>query len=234
MEKSVKRVDSIEDMFDILDGVAAKRKRYTEIVTEYLKQKPRVPFYKVWYEDCNDNEYTFLKPICEDDMADIIATARQFDPDDECDLADNISEESETFSDKKYFQMVGRFGYDLYITAIDLDKKYYCYKFRFANFENGIDQKPEIFDAMLYLTDEDYIYLTVEHMLYPSFSLARLRKKRSELYDDICSIAEQMIREKEIETSAVLDIIPQLYLAEFTEIKEDAERLLGSIESKIY
>jgi hypothetical protein len=61
-----------------------------------------------------------------------------------------------------------------------------------------------------------------------------LRKKRSELYDDICSIAEQMIREKEIETSAVLDKIPQLYLAEFTEIKEDAERLLGSIESKIY
>lgn len=38
MEESVKRVDSIEDMFDILDDVAAKRKRYTEIVTEYLKQ----------------------------------------------------------------------------------------------------------------------------------------------------------------------------------------------------
>lgn len=234
MEESVKKVDSIEDMFDILDGVAAKRKRYTEIVTEYLKQKPRIPSYKVWYEDCNDNEYTFLKPICEDDMADIIATSRQFDLDDECELAYIISEESETFSDKKYFQMVGRFGYDLYITAIDLDKKYYCYKFRFAIFENGIDQKPEIFDAMLHLTDEDYIYLTVEHMIYPSFSLARLRKKRSELYDDICSIAEHMIREKEIETSPVLDIIPQLYLAEFTEIKEDAERLLGSIESKIY
>ena len=139
MEESVKRVDSIEDMFDILDGVAAKRKRYTEIVTEYLKQKPRVPFYKVWYEDCNENEYTFLKPIREDDMADIIATARQFDPDDECDLADIISEESETFSDKKYFQMVGRFGYDLYIRAIDLDKKHYCYKFRFANFEKGME-----------------------------------------------------------------------------------------------
>ena len=234
MEESVKRVDSIEDMFDILDGVTAKRKRYTEIVTEYLKQKPRVPSYKVWYEDCNDNEYTFLKPIREDDMADIIATARQFDPDDECDLADIISEESETFSDKKYFQMVGRFGYDLYITAIDLDKKYYGYKFRFAIFESGIDQKPEIFDAMLHLADEDYIYLTVEHMIYPSFSLAQLHKKRSELYDDICSIAEHMIREKQIETSPVLDIIPQLYLAEFTEIKEDAERLLGSIESKIY
>lgn len=49
MEESVKQVDSIEDMFDILDGVAAKRKRYTEIVTEYLKQKPRIPSYKVWY-----------------------------------------------------------------------------------------------------------------------------------------------------------------------------------------
>ena len=38
MEESVKRVDTIEDMFDILDGVAAKRKRYTEIVTEYLNR----------------------------------------------------------------------------------------------------------------------------------------------------------------------------------------------------
>lgn len=233
MEESVKKVDSIEDMFDILDGVAAKRKRYTEIVTEYLKQKPRVTFYKVWYEDCNDNEYTFLKPIREDDMADIIATARQFDPDDECDLADIISEESETFSDKKYFQMVGRFGYDLYIKAIDLDKKHYCYKFRFANFEKGMEEKPEVFDALVYLTDEDYIYLTAEHMVNPSFSLARLRKKRSALYDDICSIAEQMIREEGIYRCGN-DVLQHLYLVEFTEIKEDAERLLGSIESKIY
>lgn len=233
MEESVKRVDSIEDMFDILDGVAAKRKRYTEIVTEYLKQKPRVPFYKVWYEDCNENEYMFLKPINEDDMADIIATARQFDPDDECELSDIISEESETFSDKKYFQMVGRFGYDLYITAIDLDKKHYCYKFRFANFEKGMEEKPEVFDALVYLTDEDYIYLTAEHMVNPLFSLAKLRKKRSALYDDICSIAEQMIREEGIYRCGN-DVLQHLYLAEFTEIKEDAERLLDSIESKIY
>lgn len=233
MEESVKKVDSIEDMFDILDCVAAKRKRYTEIVTEYLKQKPRVPFYKVWYEDCNENEYTFLKPIREDDMADIIATARQFDPDDECDLADIISEESETFSDKKYFQMVGRFGYDLYIKAIDLDKKHYCYKFRFANFEKGMEEKPEVFDALVYLTDEDYIYLTAEHMVNPSFSLAKLRKKRSALYDDICSIAEQMIREEGIYRCGN-DVLQHLYLVEFTEIKDDAERLLDSIESKIY
>ena len=233
MEESVKKVDSIEDMFDILDGVAAKRKRYTEIVTEYLKQKPRVPFHKVWYEDCNDNEYTFLKPIREDDMADIIATARQFDPDDECDLADIISEESETFSDKKYFQMVGRFGYDLYIKAIDLDKKHYCYKFRLANFEKGMEEKPEVFDALVYLTDEDYIYLTAEHMVNPSFSLAKLRKKRSALYDDICSIAEQMIREEGIYRCGN-DVLQHLYLVEFTEIKDDAERLLDSIESKIY
>ena len=233
MEENVKKVDSIEDMFDILDGVAAKRKRYTEIVTEYLKQKPRVPFYKVWYEDCYDNEYTFLKPIREDDMADIIATARQFDPDDECDLADIISEESETFSDKKYFQMVGRFGYDLYIKAIDLDKKHYCYKFRFANFEKGMEEKPEVFDALVYLTDEDYIYLTAEHMVNPSFSLAKLRKKRSALYDDICSIAEQMIREEGIYRCGN-DVLQHLYLVEFTEIKDDAERLLDSIESKIY
>ena len=233
MEESVKRVDTIEDMFDILDGVAAKRKRYTEIVKEYLKQKPRVPFYRVWYEDCNENEYTFLKPINEDDMADILATARQFDPDDECELAYIISEESETFSDKKYFQMVGRFGYDLYITAIDLDKKYYCYKFRFANFEKGVEEKPEVFNAMVYLTDEDYIYLTAEHMVYPSFSLARLRKKRSAIYDDICSIAEQMIREEGINRCGD-DVLQHLYLVEFAEIKEDAERLLDSIESKIY
>lgn len=166
-------------------------------------------------------------------MADIIATARQFDPDDECDLADIISEESETFSDKKYFQMVGRFGYDLYITAIDLDKKHYCYKFRFANFEKGMEEKPEVFDALVYLTDEDYIYLTAEHMVNPLFSLAKLRKKRSALYDDICSIAEQMIREEGIYRCGN-DVLQHLYLVEFAEIKDDAERLLDSIESKIY
>jgi hypothetical protein len=72
MEEKATRVNSAEEMFEAMDGITKQRKHYLEIVKEYLTRKPRIPYYETSYEDRWENPYEYLKPLDEEDMADLL------------------------------------------------------------------------------------------------------------------------------------------------------------------
>ena len=229
MEEKATRVNSAEEMFEAMDGITKQRKHYLEIVKEYLTRKHRTPYYETFYEDRWENPYEYLKPLDEEDMADLLATAHKLDPDDEYDIDCTINDSPEEFREKPYFyQICPSLQEEIYFTGINLDKTYYTYRFTVAHFEHGIEEKPTIFPFRISLTDEEYIYLTAEFMVYPDLTLAKLRTKNPKLFGEISNVVEGHFHH-----NSYLTPVP-LYLVEFSEIKEDAERLLNSVESKIY
>ena len=40
---NIKKLNSIEEMFEFMDGIGKKRKFYAELVVEFLKKKDRRP-----------------------------------------------------------------------------------------------------------------------------------------------------------------------------------------------
>jgi hypothetical protein len=77
------------------------------------------------------------------------------------------------------------------------------------------------------LFDDDYSYLLVEFMLNAEFSFNKLRTKNKDMYDKISSYVDRFFHD------CTYPLNVPTYAVEFTEIIEDAQTLLNSIESKI-
>jgi hypothetical protein len=70
---NIKKLNSIEEMFEFMDGIGKKRKFYAELVVEFLKKKDRRPYYEVSYYDDPEtmNVVKLLKPLTEENIAEI-------------------------------------------------------------------------------------------------------------------------------------------------------------------
>ena len=237
MEK-VNEVNSIEEMFEIMDGLKGKRQKYTEIVTEFLKTKERQPFYEVTYLDDpeTNNEITVLRALtdeniaeinqCIDDLIDIECPEEACNKSDEQLRKDLLSEVLCDLSEKEWLLKENLNFTPMQVGYIDLNQKYYCYKIKVALFLDGMYNPPEILNWVLNLSDARYIYLTAEYMVNPNFSFNKLRTKDKEMYNIICNSIEGRLHRNTYPCD-----VPT-YTIEFTEIIEDAKKLLESIEKK--
>lgn len=242
MNENVKQVNSIEEMFEALDGVTTMRKRYAEIVAEYLPRKERQPYYLITYEDdpetCNDVEV--LRPLTQENIDEINALLDSYidkeyaeevetgGKEDAAWRADILPEVIGEFSDKRYLWKENMNFNTMEVINIDLNNPYYCYRIKIATFPDGMANAPKIIDTHLNLSDDQYSFLVVESMLSSNFSLNKLRTKNEELYNIITNSVDGIFHKYNYPCD-----VPT-YAVEFTEIKDDAERLLNSIESKIY
>lgn len=239
--ENVNEINSIEEVFEIMDGWKGKRQEYTEIVTEFLKTKARQAYHTVNYEeDVEDGlEFELLKPLSEDNVSEIKAFidayinkayAEEIAQGEEIDDVwrnEVISEAIGELSDKEYLREESRFFRPTVVTDIDLNTKYYCYRIKIATFPDGMDNPPKILNWLLNLPDDKYIYLTAEYMVNPNFSFNKLRTKDKELYNIICNDIEGRLHRNTYPCD-----VPT-YTVEFTEIVEDAQLLLKSIENSV-
>ena len=242
MDEKVKRVDSIEEMFETLDGVTAMRKRYAEIVAEYLTRKERQPYYLITYEDMPEacNEVKVLRPLTQENIDEINALLDAYIDEEYAEEIETGGKEDTAWRADILPEVIGRFSCKEYlwkenaifetmdVLNIDLNNPYYCYRIKIATFPDGMTNAPKIIDTHLNLTDEEYTYLLIETMLSSDFSLNKLRTKREEMYNTITNYVDSIFHGYRYPCE-----VP-IYAVEFTEIKEDAAKLLDSVESKIY
>ena len=238
---NIKKLNSIEEMFEFMDGIGKKRKFYAELVVEFLKKKDRRPCYEVSYYDDPEtmNVVKLLKPLTEENIAEINTflddyIKKEYPEEVENDglldadwRADFISDVIGELSEKEYLCNTNKMGYDMEIAGIDLCTKYYCYRIKVATFSNGMANPPKIIDMNINLFDDDYSYLLVEFMLNAEFSFNKLRTKNKDMYDKISSYVDRFFHD------CTYPLNVPTYTVEFTEIIEDTQTLLNSIESKI-
>lgn len=226
----------VTNSIETLDGWKHNRQRYTELVTEFLKTKPRRPYYKVSYYDdpetCND--VILLKSLTEENIAEINARLDAYIdeqyPEEACHKSeeiwrkDIISEVIDELRGTEYLENLNMMFEPMEVTDIDLYTKHYCYHIRVALFTNGMDASPEILDFILNLPDDVYIYLTAEFMTNPEFTFSKLRTKNADLYNTLCNDIEYKLHKGKDPAD-----VPT-YAVELTEIVNDAKQLLSSIE----
>ena len=237
--ENVNEINSIEEVFEIMDGWKGKRQEYTEIVTEFLKTKERQPFYEVTYLDDpeTNNEITELKALTDENVAEINQYIddiidREY-PEEACNKSDEqwrkdlLSDVICDFSEKEWLLKENLNFMPMQVGYIDLNQKYYCYNIKVALFPDGMDNPPKILNWVLNLPDDKYIYLTAEYMVNPNFSFNKLRTKDKDMYNIICNDIEGRLH-----GNAYPCDVPT-YAVEFTEIVEDAQLLLKSIENSV-
>lgn len=204
------------------------REGFSAIAQEYLKHKNRSVYYMIDYDSCDAScdGYQYLKPLTDENIEDIKATIKQLDPNDEFEFADLVHDCPEAFSEKEYLCQKGRFEEELYVKHIDLGTKYYVYKFKVAEFKNGIDAAPNINMIRICITDEEYVYLIAESLAYKccntsgELTLNRLRTLNPEIYGKICGTIETSL----FDSNCHPFIVP-IYAVEFIEIDSDAQLL---------
>ena len=206
---------------------------HSTLVREYLKLKDRRTYYMVSYDTYKEDgcDYQYLRPLSDENIADIKATIKQLDPNDEYDFDDLVCDTPEALSDKEYLKAYGRFDEELYVTKVNLAEKHYCYEFKVAHFSDGVEGQSTISRLMIALTDEEYIYLTAEcmakwtfHYVEP-FTINRLRTANPALYDKICSTIES----SHFDVNCYPHMIP-VYAVEIVECEADAQLLASIIE----
>lgn len=213
--------------------VRNSRECYSAIAQEYLKYKNRDVFYMINYEACDGSldDFWCLRLLTDENIADIKATIKQLDPNDEFEFNDLVNDCPEAFSFKDYLCKTGRFEKDLYVRYIDLHKKYYVYEFKVAEFTNGIEAAPSIKKTRVSLTDEEYVYLVAESLVYKcgnaggSLTLDRLRTINISIFDKICHVIETSL----FESNCYPHIVP-IYAVELVEIDADAQLLAEIIK----
>lgn len=241
MEDTVK-VNSAQEFFDIMDGVAAKRKLYPEVIKEYLKTKDIKPFYMVEYDDpMYDEPVKILRRLTDENIADIeslvdayieksypeeIASGGKDDKTWRKDIMPEVAESNDYFVDKEYLHSENLMFNQMNVTNIDIYEKYYCYRIKVAAFLEGMEKNPEYIGINIHLSDEEYMYLTTEFMIDTKLSFNQLRNKNNDLYIKICNIVDRHFYH-----SDMTRVIPT-YAVELTEIMEDAKACLEILEHK--
>lgn len=213
--------------------VRNSRECYSAIAQEYLMYKNRDVFYKINYDTCDGSidDFWCLRQLTDENIADIKATIKQLDPNDEFEFNDLVNDCPEAFSYKDYLYKTGRFEEDLYVRYIDLHTKYYVYEFKVAEFKNGIEAAPNIHSIRISLTDEEYVYLVQESLAYKcrntggELTLDRLRTINISIFDKICNAIETSL----FESNCYPYIVP-VYAAELVEIDADAQILAEIIQ----
>ena len=138
MEDTVK-VNSAQEFFDIMDGVAAKRKLYPEVIKEYLKTKDIKPFYMVEYDDpMYDEPVKILRRLTDENIADIetlvdayiekeypeeLANGGKEDKAWRKDIMPEVAESNDYFVDKEYLHSENLMFHQMNVTNIDIYEK---------------------------------------------------------------------------------------------------------------
>lgn len=237
MEDIIK-VNSAQELFDIMDGVAEKRESYPNLIKEYLQTKDRKIYYMIGYEDpIYDDTIDVLKHLSDDNVAEIealvdayieeeypeeVANGGKEDKAWRKDIMTEVAQANNNFMDLDCLCSDNLMGQQMAVENINLYEKYYCYKTKVAVFHDGMNNTPEIIEMNLNLPDEVYIYLTTEYMIDSNLTFNHLRTKNEEVYARICRMIDDKFYDSDIPHR-----IPT-YAVELTEIIEDAKKILQS------
>jgi len=191
-----------------------------DIVAKFLEEHPKQEYYAITYaSNDDDSQPTLIYPLNEDELEEFKLRKKELEEED-FSWAEVVSDE-ETDSLSKYASYIDFFGRYFFIEEVDLENKYYVFKFKVALFDNA--QSDPIFkNVRINLTLEEYATLLGWQLEHKDASFNGLNHDYPELY---AKISEEAARLCSVDT-LLWSYPKETYCIFMDEVKEDAGKMM--------